>query len=159
MRKTIVRTRGGRVLRITAELDNHFSVTAELWDTERRFRAHREPDAGGCMHAEVLEFAPELAPLVLVHLATPDGVPMHAVANGWYFYSGAARRYEESRSIGYANPEGLTDRERGARALQIPASDLPEGIATRDDFAAFAETLRPRWLRRAAAARALLESL
>jgi hypothetical protein len=84
---------------------------------------------------------------------------MHAVANGWYFYSGDARRWEESRpNETWHNRESLTDVERAARALHIPVADLPEGL-DREGFAAFADSLRGRWAAMAADARALLESL
>lgn len=108
-----------------------FSITGDLWERhgkrsgKRRYELGQEQDAGGCLHDDVLRAAPGLAPLVAVHLADPDGIPMHAVANGWYFYSGKAREWEESHSNTYANREGLSDRVRGAQALHILSADLP----------------------------------
>lgn len=168
--KTIERSRGKRFIRITAELrENHpllsdgFSVTAELyeprgtWSGKAQYRNGREADTCGCIHDEVLLFAPKLAPLVAVHLADPNGVPIHAVANGWYYYSGKARAWEESRANGRI--EGmLSDMERAARALHIPVEDLPECMG-REAFEAFAESLRPRWAAMAATAREVLEGL
>lgn len=165
--KTVERVKSRALLRITAELriddprglSDAFAITADLyephgtWSGRAQFENGREMDAGGCMHDEILKFAPELAPLVAVHLADPDGVPMHAVANGWYFYSG-----EASAGAYDYNHEKLTDHQRGARALNIPPEDLPEGM-DREQFEAFAESLRPLWLEQARVARELLVSL
>jgi hypothetical protein len=170
--KTIERKRGRSFMRIQLELreddprglSDAFSITGELyephgtWDGRAQYRNGREPDASGMLHDEIRRFAPELEPFLTVHLADPNGVPMHAVANGWYFYSGQARRYEEERGETYANREGLSDQERAARALNIPAAELPEGL-DQDGFTAFAASLSQRWADQAATARALLESL
>lgn len=172
IRKTVERQRGKRYIRITAELrvndsrglSDGFSITADLyephgtWSGLARYRNGREPDCGGCLHDEIRLFAPELAPLIDVHLACPNGVPMHAVANGWYFYSGKARHWEIDHGATYANRGGLSDHERGAQALNIPAGDLPVGM-DRAQFEVFADSLRGRWALQAQTARALLETL
>lgn len=142
----------------------YFSVTCLVWEKrgnhsgKSRYDAGRECDGGSAAHDEILCAFPELQPVVAMHLADDDGVPMHALANGWYFYSGGARRWEESHGEPWHNHEQLSDRERAARALNIPPEDLPEGM-DKDAFTAFAESLRPRWAEQAAAARALLGSL
>jgi hypothetical protein len=166
--KTIEKSRpNGDFLVITAELrldhstlSDGFAITADLWEKrgnrsgKSRWKAGREQDAGGCMHDEILRAAPSLRPLVTVHCADPDGTPMHAVANGWYFYSGKASQHDKP----WDNPEGLSDLARGARALSIPAEDLPADM-DHDAFVAFAESLRPHWAEQAKVARELLESL
>src|SRR5690348_12567491 len=99
-------------------LSDAFSVTGEVyephgtWSGAAQHRNGREWDAG-CVHEDVLRAFPQLAPLVALHLCAPDGTPMHALANGWYFYSGQARTYR------YDDARGLTDLERAARALHI----------------------------------------
>ncbi len=169
MRKVIQRQMGRDFMVITAELRENdsrglsdgFSVTAHLyephgtWSGKARFDNGRDCDSAGAMHTEILKFAPELAPVVAVHLADPDGTPMGAIANGWYFYSGKASAYERDS---WSNPEGLSDRERAARALHIPVDDLPEGL-DREGFTSFAESLRERWAAQAAEAKAVIESL
>lgn len=60
---------------------NTFALTAEV----RRDRA-RDIDAGGCMHDEIAEHFPGLAPLIRWHLMSTDG-PMHYVANTVYLAS------------------------------------------------------------------------
>lgn len=168
--KKITRTLGKEFIAINAELrqdDPHglsdgFAITADLyqphgtWPGEAQWRNGREADSGGAIHEEILRFAPELAPLVQVHLASPDGTPMHALANGWHFYSGAARRWEESRNESWHNRDNLTDHARAARALHIPAEDLPEGL-TKEQFEDFVKGLAPRWAEQARIARELLE--
>lgn len=170
--KTVEKVRpNGDFLLITAELrldhptlSDGFAITAKLWEKhgtrtgKRRRESGQEQDASGCIHDDIVRAIPRLKPLVLVHLADPDGVPMHAAANGWYFYSGKAREWEESRPEPWHNPERLSDLARGARALNIPAEDLPSGM-NREQFEAFTESLRPRWAEQARVARELLESL
>lgn len=166
----IERSRGRRFMRITAELrEDHerlsdgFSVTGELyephgtWSGAAQYRNGRECDSCGnfaCLHDEIRLFAPELGPVIDVHLADPDGVPMHAEANGWYFYSGAARATDSP----WDNRRGLSDHERAAEALNIPPSMLPKRL-DREQFAAFCQALRAHWAAQAAAARAVLVEL
>ena len=163
-------------MRITAQLrlnhpslSNGFSVTADCWEARgnrsgrRRMNAGSDIDSGGCLHDEILSYAPELEPVVDLHLADPDGVPMHAIANGWYFYSGRAWVYERrqiaiGRDYGYSRLLEVSDHDRAARALRVSGHELPKGMLE-DDFIAFAESLRPRWKREAEDARALLERL
>lgn len=172
--KTVERETGRDFYVITAErredhhsLSDGFSITFDFYEGsaqknglsgKERHRRGKDMDGFGSSTETILRVAPELAPLVTVHLADLDGTPMHAVANGWYFYSGGAREYEEARGDTWANPKGLTDHERGARALNIPPADLPEGL-DKDGFVAFAESLRPIWAEQARQARELLESL
>ncbi len=61
---------------IEGNKDPYFSVTAEGREFGSEF--------GGCCHDRILQEWPELAPVVALHLATFDGVPMHAEANGLY---------------------------------------------------------------------------
>lgn len=132
-------------------LSDGFSVTGVL------------PGYGfGMLHEEILECAPELAPVIAVHLADPDGVPIHAVANGWYFYSGKARQYEEdqveSGNAWYAENYERSDHERAAAALHIPVEDLPTGL-DREGFETFAQGLRPRWKEQARVALEIIENI
>jgi hypothetical protein len=168
--KIVERQRGKKFLRIELAIhqgdsvSDGFAITADLyephgtWDGRAQYRNGREPDAVGCMHDEIRVFAPELQPFIDVHLANLDGVPMHAVANGWYFYSGDARRREESRGGIWSNRDGLTDRELAAQALGIPVEDLPGGL-DHNGFEAFAESLRPYWAAQAQTARELFDSI
>jgi len=61
----------------------YFSITGEV---ERQAKNNRwMPLLSGCIHEEILEQLPELKPLVLVHLANENGVPMHAYQNAAYW--------------------------------------------------------------------------
>jgi hypothetical protein len=142
----------------------YFSVTASVWEKrgnrsgKSRANTARSADLGGTMHEEILKAFPKLKPVVLVHLADDNGTPMHTVTNGWYFYSGGHIDYE-TKNYGpeYITRQG-TPHERAARALNIPAEDLPTGL-DKTDFEAFAKSLRDRWSQQARTAIELLESL
>lgn len=58
-----------------------FSITASVYTRESR--RQRDIAAGGCMHEEIENVFPELAPLSKWHLMSTDG-PMHYVANTVY---------------------------------------------------------------------------
>jgi hypothetical protein len=61
----------------------YFSITGEV---DRQAKNNRwMPFLSGCIHEEILEHFPELQPLVAVHLADQNGVPMHAYANAAYW--------------------------------------------------------------------------
>jgi hypothetical protein len=146
----------------------YWTATADVydphgtWSGQAQFRNGREPDAGGQMHDELLRAFPHLEPIVRLHLADVDGLPMHALANGWYFYSGKASAYEREAELKgrptYANRDGLSDHERAARALNISADELPEGL-DEEGFAEFVDALEERYARESLEAYELLLSL
>lgn len=129
-----------------------FAITLTGWEKRGTWsgraakRNGREAVYGGADHDTILAAAPELAPIVAAHLAGQDGTPMHAEANGWYFYSGYSRNLE------------MSDHDRAARALSIPPEDLPTGL-DRDGFAAFVASLAERWAGQAQAAREALAAM
>lgn len=142
-------------VRITLELhgkemgntDDHFAVTCV------------GPGFAGSAHEEIEKLAPELQPLIALHLCDTNGVPMHARANGWYFYSGEARKYELERPEMYREQLKQSDRERAARALHIAPDDLPAGFS-REQFEQFCDVLEQSvWKPRAIAGLELLESI
>lgn len=150
--------------KLAGNAEAYWSATCEIydahgtWNGKARRDNGRDMDGGGAAHDEILRAFPKLAPIVAVHLSDPDGVPMHAVENGWYFYSGQASAYErEHYGAEYAARQG-GEMERAARALHLPVGDLPEAM-DREAFAAFAESLRPMWREQAEAAFAVLQSL
>ena len=57
----------------------YFSITAEERTSTGKVTAF------GCMHEEILAAHPEYADFVALHLSDINGVPMHAVENGWYW--------------------------------------------------------------------------
>ena len=63
---------------------NSFAITASIWTTASR--RQNDIQAGGCLHEEIEEVFPELAPLIKWHLVSTDS-PMHYVANAVYHAS------------------------------------------------------------------------
>lgn len=58
------------------------------------YTAHRKgfPNqcySGGAGHDTILKYFPQFADLAALHLSDIDGVPTHAIANGWYWMAGA----------------------------------------------------------------------
>lgn len=146
-----------------------FAITLSGWSPypnasgRARKRAGRDIDFGGADHETILKVAPELAPLVTAHLADQDGTPMHAEANGWYFYSGKAAEYERvkvaaGQDYGYSRNLEMSDHDRAARALSIDPAELPGGL-DKEGFSAFCASLRDRWAGQAEAARAALSAM
>lgn len=165
-RKTIARDLpNGDHLHITAEerdgssgLSAGFSITVQGWEKRgtvtgrSRENTARDIDFGGADHDSILAAAPELAPIVAAHLADQAGTPMHAEANGWYFYSGAHVAYElKNYGQSYIDRHG-TPHERAARSLHIGPDELPEGL-DREGFSSFVRSLPDRWATQAQAAR------
>ena len=118
----------------------HFSLTGELWKSERHYRNDWEQSgfiSGGAMGEEIAARWPEFAIIERLHLADAiTGEPMHALANGWYFYS-----------------QG--DHDAAARALRVPSEELPTEL---DEvaFREFAISQRARWAEEAEQGRAFL---
>jgi hypothetical protein len=77
-------------MKVRAELEQlgtnpkaHFSITGEV---EHRAGNNRWVfESGGAIHDQIAEQMPELQPLLLVHLADDNGVPMHAFENAGYW--------------------------------------------------------------------------
>src|SRR5882724_6961369 len=59
-----------------------FAITANVYPTGKR--GDRNLISAGCCHEEILKARPDLKPFVDLHLSTAKGVPMYAIANGFY---------------------------------------------------------------------------
>lgn len=140
-----------------------FAITVAGWASRAAKKRGKEPEYFGGVSKEVLEIAPEVAPLVRAHLSDPDGTPIHAEVNGWYFYSGKAAEYERrevaaGKDYGYSRLLETSDHDRAARALHVDPVDLPTGLDRRG-FAEFCQTLKGEWAKEATEAREALESM
>lgn len=145
-----------------------FSITASVWYASPRVsgreRARRgtDIDAGGADHDLIAQVFPDLQPIIDVHLADPQGVPMYAKANGWHFYSGAAADYEreqvERGYSWYAKQLETSDHDRAARALRVSPEELPTGL-DKEGFYAFIDSLTERYAADAAKAREVMASM
>jgi hypothetical protein len=117
----------------------YFTVTGEAWAPGNNRRS--DPDVCGCIHDIVGEIFPDLHDLIRLHLSDVDGVPMHAHANGWYWFSDYDGR---GGTTPPADWQGLTGAQRAERYLRAPAGHF-DGVSTREQFDARVETLREQW--------------
>lgn len=62
-----------------------FSITGEVYNPRSRRCGGDGLIMGGCIHELAVHYFPAVAPLVRVHLADDNGVPMHAADNAAYF--------------------------------------------------------------------------
>ena len=120
----------------------YFTATGSGWYGRRR-----EPDLSGAIGDVIVAAFPTLTDIVALHLSDVDGVPMHAKANGWYWYSD-----NDGRGIGHVSGRWalLTPLQRAENYLRAPGMFRP-GL-DRADFDAHVESLRLAWLVEAEAA-------
>jgi len=140
------------ILTATATLHGepaYFSVTGELRDT--RLRRDGGIVACGCLHAEILQHFPKLAPIVALHLSTADGVPMHAVVNGLYWLGLSS--YPDARNLETFAKHWRCTAEEAASIDAYVTSDPNPSEAL---HALVRAEWAPRWKAEADAALALL---
>lgn len=120
----------------------YWTLTGEIyephgtWSGAARKRNGRDWDMGGMVHEYVLRAFPKLAPFAALHLSDPNGVPMHAIANGRYFLE-----------------RGELD--TAAKHFRVSVDELPAV----EDVEMFVDTQRERWARESREAFELLQSL
>jgi hypothetical protein len=61
----------------------YFAIGGDIYRHAKNGRKVWE--AGGCIHDDIIKHFPQLQPLVDIHLADEDGVPMHAYSNAGYW--------------------------------------------------------------------------
>lgn len=141
----------------------YFTITTEVHQSGYPDREW----GGGADHETILRYWPEkFADLVALHLSDIDGVPMHAVANGWYALAGALGGAGETYHRGNAESYGRMDTSPDgclkafAEHLRIPlahAESIREEFKDRElvgadakaRLAEIVDTLRPQWKREA----------
>jgi hypothetical protein len=137
----------------------YFTITAELHSRSPGGSSYRsEPEACGCLHDEILQRFPDFGPLVDMHLADEDGVPMHAEANGWYWLAGALGGLDEQ----YHGSDSSNGRTRAecfdvfARLVRVTteearriAADVVLSDAPREAWRWICASMLPRWKREA----------
>lgn len=154
-----------------------FSITATI-------NARRAVEAGGTLHAAIVNAWPDLAPVIPLHLSDDTGTPMHALSNGWYwlagYYGGCGEQYHGGNSQGihggeYRAPtreECLTIFAAHVR-ISVREAQVLAGIIwktdrfteadtwtdTRRRFREWVDEQGPRWQREADAACAVLDTL
>lgn len=157
---------------ITAQLysyggkqDPYFSVTHEV--TSRNGHVC----ACGCGHEDILATHPELAPVVLVHLADEHGVPMHAVENAVYWGGGTkwtpdVSFHEKDYPVvtdnhGSWNPAMLAHHLRVTveKATELRESTFHYDGSRKEAWTAVVDTLRAQWQAEADEALAVIKAL
>lgn len=135
-----------------------FSVTGTVYTTSswatRAIEGYDVPDRytlrGGAIADEVADAIPELAPVAALHLSDDEGVPLHAVENGWYWYSDY-----DGKGV-HLDTSEMSPLARAADYLRMAPEDLPEGL-TWEEFANVVDAQRDRWLAEADQARLIIE--
>jgi hypothetical protein len=62
----------------------YFSITGTVYEKGKR-RTEKNMIVCECIHRQIIECRPDLKRLVDLHLSDLEGIPMHAIANGFYF--------------------------------------------------------------------------
>lgn len=114
----------------------YFSVTAEVSTASQH--AQGTAQCCGPLVDLLAEAFPELAPFIPLHLAGPDGVPMHALANARYWAGLTSWQERDTAAL--------------ARHLRISLAEAAAIRSTEEAVAAAIEGLRPRWKAEADAA-------
>jgi len=98
----------------------YYSITGTISRQDKRYR---DPViTGGAIHEDILKHYPDLAPLVIVHLSAPDGLPTHAEANARYW--AGLTKWQEYDRIKLANHLRITP-EQADQAQAAMAQELP----------------------------------
>ncbi len=63
----------------------YFSITGDIYRLPKGSKNWQE-NSGGCLHDLIRKKAKHLAPLISFHLCGQDGLPMHYLENGYYWY-------------------------------------------------------------------------
>lgn len=97
---------------------NTFSITGTIHRNGRW-------DRGGCIHEDIAEHFPELAPLLKWHLTSTDG-PLHYVANTVYHADQHGATHAWVYYTGAADPLGIGG--NGERLLGYEKADLAQSV-------------------------------
>lgn len=84
------KTIGNETIHVTIRLNDEcknghqdFAITGNLFEADKP-KTDRYHISSGCIHEEIQKFFPEFLPFIKLHLCDWEGIPMHAVANGFY---------------------------------------------------------------------------
>jgi hypothetical protein len=152
-------------LLVTISTEDHFSITGEISTARQRQSGNAE--MFGCIHDQILEVMPQLAPLVAMHLSRSDtGEPIHAIANSYYWLAGAlgglGEKYHGAKSCDpKSQEESMTIFADYIRCTPARAKQIAERVmkAAKMEFVNCIEEERPRWKLEAEQAIKTIESL
>lgn len=124
---------------IRGNTDAYFAITGAVYKTKTK----KSLVIGGCIHDLIKKNTNEFNDFIALHLADSDGVPSHAVENGFY-YAKNPDRY----------PPAVL-----AKHLRIPTWEarciygkVASGEMSKEKFAEYVNILKPQWKEEAQAA-------
>lgn len=163
MKKTIQRQTETETIIIKISTDGcgqkpYFSITGEIYHKGKPM-TDRNMISCGCVHEDILKVAPELKPLVDIHLSDMDGVPMHAEANGWYWLAKAAgvtQKYEPDQApdkcLEIFADHCRISKEESAEIIPCMSKIHLSGKSAEDTriiWSNICENMKPRWKKEA----------
>lgn len=171
MKKQITKKHPEGFIRINISTDGcggnpYFSITADLCadSTFRDSKIH----ACGCLHDDILAAQPDLKPFVDLHLSDLNGVPMHAVENGFYWLckvAGIPQKYEPEQDketcIKYLCEHLRISKKEveDIRSKIWVSYAMGRTKEAKQHFSEIVDSMKPRWQSEADAAIQLLKSL
>lgn len=155
---------------ITTE-SGYFSITGKMGDVKDG--RPRPAYAFGYLHDEISTVFPELKPLIALHLSDAEtGEPLHAAANGFYWFAGTFvdGLGEEYHGGTGNNSKTISEcKETLAKYFRVPLESVEnlrqellaknpklDALHTRVWWHDKVETLRPQWKKDAEKGRALI---
>ena len=166
MKKKLFRNTSKGYLCVNIEtVNNYFSITGELWSSERTFKSRNDRYflMGGCIHELISKYFPKLRPIIALHLSSLEGVPMYALENGFYHYEtmmGVAKyhKVEEGDKEKYFTV--LCEHLRiSPDELNVLLSEMEKVTEKKLHFASYINGLLPKWKEEAENALKMIESL
>lgn len=146
---------------VIGDQPGYFSLTGEISDSRRA--PNDRIASAGCLHDEITKAWPELADAMRMHLSNADtGEPMHAAANGWYWYAGAVVEAGLEKPEGAGKYIGEPTGGRSCAAIFADHCRIGESLAaeliqkrmTSQQFHEWIGEQRPRWQAQADAIKA-----
>lgn len=130
-----------------------FSITASIYEAGKP-KTDRNMIMGGCCHEEILEAFPQFKSFINLHLCDWEGVPMYAVANGYYHLKQGFNRVKplDDNFADYFCAEYRITREQFG-ALSMARSQVKYGILLKE------LGILDQWKKEAAKAILLLQEL
>lgn len=71
-----------------------FSITGDIYENQTGNKSDKHFAIGGCIHEEILKYFPKFKIFVDLHLCDFKGIPMHPIANGFYYLQTGFERLE-----------------------------------------------------------------
>lgn len=112
----------------------YFAITGSIWKYNGKTKVGSDPMVSGCIHDEILKAFPDLQDFVSLHLSGIDGVPMHSVENGWYYLDTIGDKFT------------IDTIKKHLRISTEEAQMVIDTMNTKEEFKAYVDSQRERWL-------------